>query len=519
MSAEALTRLFHDYLFAFERVAAFYPAGAPFDCARLAAHARELSYPEASRSAAATDLLQQNPEQSAVVARLAQPGTAAILTGQQVGLFGGPLLGLHKAMTAVRLAEQLQQQGTPAVPIFWMATQDHDLAEVNQACLLDSASVPQRLAASFPPEASGQPTGAVCFDNSITAVLDEAERCCPGDWAAVRAVYHPGATLGEAFGNLLRRWFAPWGLLVFDPRTAQGVQALWQPYYVQAFDRQPELAARLAERGAALSAAGYHVQVEQTAAASMLFIETAAGRLGLRRRGEQWILGEAAANAGALRARVAAQPGQVSPAALLRPVLQDVAFPTVAQVTGPAESAYLAQSSVLYQALGVAQPVAWPRARVTLIDAKAQRLLQKFSLTLDDLRETPAADLLARRALPAGIEARVAAMRTGMAEGFTQLRQELEQLDATLLDAAQGAAQKIEHQLAQMETRVARSFARRSGELQAQAQHLEGSLFPHREAQERVLTAAGWLARNPQMAAQLHDALDAAQPQHQEIPV
>lgn len=198
-------------------------------------------------------------------------------------------------------------------------------------------------------------------------------------------------------------------------------------------------------------------------------------------------------------------------------MLQDVAFPTVAHVVGPAETAYLAQSAVLYQALGVAQPVAWPRARITLLDAKAQRLLQKYDLTLEDLREAPAAELLARRALPEGVEQRAAAMRAGMAEGFAALQRELEQLDPTLLDAAKGAAQKIEHQLTQMETRVARSLARRSGELQAQAQHLDGSLFPNREPQERVLAGAGWLAREPQLLERLHAALDPAQPRPQGI--
>ncbi|TAN24247.1 MAG: bacillithiol biosynthesis cysteine-adding enzyme BshC [Acidobacteria bacterium] len=517
MSGEALSALFRDYLFAFDRVAKFYPAGAAFDFAALARQAKARRYSDETRRAVAEDLSRQNPEQREMVARFAQNGTVAILTGQQVGLLGGPLLSLHKAMTAVRIAERLREQGTDAVPIFWMATQDHDLAEVNQAWVLDSGSGLHRLSATFAAEANGQPTGEVRLEESIGGVIDEAERCTSGDWSAVRAAYRPGATLGEAFGELLRGWFAAWGLLVFDPRQAPGAQGLWGPYYLEAFDRQPELAAKLGERAAALTAAGYHVQVEQTAAASMLFLEMAQGRLGVRRSGDRWMLGEEQIAGEELRRRIADAPGRVTPAALLRPVLQDVAFPTVAHVVGPAETAYLAQSAVLYQALGVTQPVAWPRARVTLLDAKAQRLLQKYDLGLDDLRETPAADLLARRALPEGVEQRVVAMRAGMTEGFAQLQRELEQLDPTLLDAAKGAAQKIEHQLTQMETRVARSLARRSGELQAQAQHLDGSLFPNREPQERVLAGAGWLAREPRTLERVHDALDAAEPRPQII--
>ncbi|MGH9466060.1 MAG: bacillithiol biosynthesis protein BshC [Terriglobales bacterium] len=546
---EAHSALFDDYLFRFARVASFYPAGAPFDFDRLAARARELDYPAPRRAAMAAELLRQNPGQSAAVAEFAEPGTVAVVTGQQVGLFGGPLLGLHKAMTAVRIAERLRAQGTRAVAVFWTATQDHDLAEVNQAWVPDEEGALHRLQAEFPAAAANHPVGSLALDDSILTLEQEAARLSPGDWQAVARAYRPGATLGEAFATLLGAWFASWGLLLFDPRQAAAAHALWQPYYLAAFDRQPELAAQLAQRAEALLDAGGHVQVEQTQAASMLFLEDASGRLGLRRRtlgqagpppepgrassgsrgtaargpvpvnDSAWLLGEREVPAAVLRQRIADAPALVSPAALLRPVLQDVAFPTVAHVVGPSETAYLAQSSVLYEAFGVRQPVAWPRARITFVDAKSQRLLQKYSLSLDDLRAAPAEDLLARRALPEGIEQRVATLRSTLAGGLEELRRDLQQLDPTLLDAANGAAQKIEHQLAQLEARVARSLARRSGELESQARHLDTTLFPRRQPQERVLTAAAYLARHPAMLETLHTALDPGQPAHQLIPL
>ncbi|MGH9476925.1 MAG: bacillithiol biosynthesis cysteine-adding enzyme BshC [Terriglobales bacterium] len=516
---ESLTPLFHDYLYDFARVARFYPAAAPFDFDRLAARARDLAWPPDRRAAMAAELARQNPGADAALAEFARPGAGAILTGQQVGLFGGPLLAVHKAMTAVVIAQRLRARGTPAVPIFWLATQDHDLAEVNQAWLLDDAATLHPLRAQFDAAAAGQPVGALPLDASVSELLAQAERCTPGDWSAVRAAYAPGATLGSAFAGLLRAWFAPWGLLVFDPRQAPAAHALWQPYYLAAFDRQPELATRLAGRATALTAATYHVQVEQTAAASMLFLEQPEGRLGLRYLEGKWLLGDSVMDAAGLRQRLAAAPGRVSPAALLRPVLQDAAFPTLAHVVGPAETAYLAQAAVLYEALGVRQPVAWPRARITLLDARAQRLLQKFELSLDDLRATPAADLLARRALPEGIAARAAALLQTVRSGFASLTPELATLDPTLLDAARGAAQKIEHQLAQLESRVARALTRRGGELAVQARHLDNFLFPQRQPQDRVLAAAGVFARAPQALAALHAALDPAHPGHQVIPL
>ncbi|MGH9518341.1 MAG: bacillithiol biosynthesis protein BshC, partial [Terriglobales bacterium] len=274
----------------------------------------------------------------------------------------------------------------------------------------------------------------------------------------------------------------------------------------------------LGKRRSELEQAGYHVQVEQTAAASMLFLQRAAVRQGIRRNAAGgWLVGDEPIADAELQTWVRQHPDQVSPAALLRPVLQDAAFPSVAQVTGPAETAYLAQSSVLYAALNLPQPVAWPRASLTLLDAKAQRLLEKYHLTLDALFAEPATELLARQMLPAGIERAAAALRENFESGYAALAAELQRLDPTLEAAGQGAAAKILHQLEQLEAKVARSFGRRSEELAAQARHLDASLYPNRHLQERLLATAGWVARHPDLLGRLHEELDPTRPGHQLI--
>lgn len=227
------------------------------------------------------------------------------------------------------------------------------------------------------------------------------------------------------------------------------------------------------------------------------------------------MLGEQRLDEAEARAWISSRPEAVSPAALLRPLAQDLLFPTLAQIAGPSETAYLAQSAVLYAALGVRQPVVYPRVSATLLDAKARRLIEKNGLELDQIWREPAAELLARQALPPGVEARVTGMRARFDNDFNQLAGELTTLDPTLVDAAQGAVQKIRHQLEQLEGRVARSFARRSQELSGQAQHLDGSLFPNRQLQERVLAGAGFIAPNPGLVARLHDSLAVEVPDHQ----
>lgn len=513
------SRLQGDYLYDFDRLARFYPAGAP-RLERLAALAGKRIESEAARRATAAVLARQNAGRGAAtdasLRRFATPGAVAVVAGQQAGLLGGPLLVAAKALTAVRLAEDLRRQGVEAVPVFWVASQDHDLAEVNHAWVLDATPQPVRISTPLGP--AGGSVGPLRLGPEIEATLAEFERCCQAPAPDLRAAYHPGATLAGAFADLLARWFASWGLLNFDPMDAAELAPVWSPLHSAVLDRQSELAAGLGARNQELVQAGYHAQVEQTAAASMLFLQRDAVRQGIRRRPEGgWLLGEEPVAEDDLRSWIRQHPEQVSPSALLRPVLQDTAFPTVAQVTGPAETAYLAQSAVLFEALGVAQPIAWPRASLTLVDAKAQRLLEKYQLPLEAIFHEPAQTLLARRALPAGIERAAAGLRENFERGYQALASELQRLDPTLEAAGQGAAQKIQHQLEQLEAKVTRSFGRRSEELSAQARHLDATLYPNRHMQERVLATAAWVARDPGLLARLHEAVDPAEPGHQII--
>jgi bacillithiol biosynthesis cysteine-adding enzyme BshC len=508
MTAPGLSRLYSDYLHDFERVRRFYPAGLP------AAYTGAFGeYPASRRRMMAAVLRRQNADWGLSATgeerlrEFAQPDCAAVVTGQQVGLFGGPLLTVYKAMTAVLLAEHWRRQGWPAVPIFWMASQDHDVAEVDHAWALDESAQMVRLQVNDG-WASGAAAGDLRLGRSATAALEELERTCGAPLETLRAAYREGASLADAFARVLARWFAPWGLLIYDPMRAPEAAAIWKPYYLAALEQQAGLADALGARAAELSAAGYHAQVEQTKAASMLFLHRDGRRQGLRHQGAAWLAGEERIEIGEARRFIEEHPEAVSAAALLRPLLQDVAFPTAAQVTGPAETAYLAQSAVLYAALEVSGPRPYPRASVTLLEPKARRLLQKYSLALEDVWREPASELLARQALPVELEAALTHARGRFEEDFAHIQQGLAALDSTLLDAAQGAGEKIRHQWEQLQARAGRSLARRSTEVSQQAQYLDNCLYPMRQLQERILSSGYWMARYPDLPARLHEQVN-----------
>ncbi len=300
------------------------------------AAAREIDYPAERRAAMVRALAAQNGE-SESLRRLAQPGTVAVVTGQQVGLFSGPAYTIYKAITAARVARDLTARGIPAVPVFWLATEDHDFAEVSHVWSFDATHQPMSFGVEPPAGSNGKqrPVGGIVLDRPPVDELAASLKSWPhGEEvaAAVRDAYRPGVTMGAAFHALLAKLLDGLDLLFLDPLDP-AIRAIGAPFVAEALSAAPELKARLLERNRELEAAGYHAQVHLEAKTSLFFLLENGERVPLRRADSEF---------GELRDRAA----EVSPNALLRPVVQDYLLPTVAYIGGPAELAYLAQSQV-----------------------------------------------------------------------------------------------------------------------------------------------------------------------------
>ena len=370
------SRLFSDFLYQYHRVERFYTAPP------------STGYPEDRRPALIDTLRQQNGD-NAALERLAQPGSITVVTGQQVGLFSGPAYTIYKALTAARHAQDLTERGRPAVPIFWLATEDHDFAEVNHSWIFDDANQPVQLKLDDV-SSDSQPVGNIRIDRWPTADVREQLREFPfGDEVAalVDESYAPGATMGEAFGNLLRRLLEPYGFLFIDPMHP-ATRRLAAPMLAKAVAMGPELNDLLLQRNRELEAAGYHAQVHVDARTSLFFVLDGGKRLPLR---ETHLSPE----------ELASRAHELSPNALLRPVVQDYMLPTAAYVGGPAELAYFAQSQVLYERLLGHMPRLISRSGFTLLDGRSAKLMERYKLSVQDffhgeefLRERIAARLI-----------------------------------------------------------------------------------------------------------------------------
>ena len=505
------TTLFADFTTDFERVKAFYPL-APQNWAELAKFKRA-DYPADRRKAVAEVLLEQNGGCGASQQTLAnieklRTGACAIVTGQQVSLFGGPAFSIYKAITAVRLARELSQRGCECVPIFWLATQDHDFAEVSSATLRSPDGELERVVLQ-PTAAEGTPVGRVQLNDRIEDLLKEAERAL-GPGAALsllRESYRTKETLGSAMARLFAKLFSEFGLIVIDPMQP-ALQRTAAPMYAGALNSSEELSRSLLDRGKKLEHAGYHQQVKVTASSTLLFVETNGVRTPLRKLNGGFAAGEKRFTQQEVEKLIGNSPEQLSGNALLRPVMQDYLLPTLAYVGGPAEVAYFAQAAVVYEKLlGRVTPIV-PRLSATLLDARDQRLLKRYKAGVKEIFQHGAklGEFLASRSLPLDVEHKFRNAEQAATSSLKAVQDTLQQLDSTLAESAQLAATKIQYQLHRLQERASRALLRRNEEIQKHAVALSNSILPSGHLQEREIAGISYIARYPELLNRLYDA-------------
>jgi bacillithiol biosynthesis cysteine-adding enzyme BshC len=507
-----VSRLFLDYLYSPGKVRGFY-GYSPWETGSYAKAAACMDYPSGRRNALVEALRAGNGD-SACLELLARPGTVAVVTGQQVGLFLGPAYTVYKALTAIKLAQQLTEAGLPAVPVFWMATEDHDFAEVNHCWVLGGAYRPVRLDAGV--EAPAQaPAGTVEFPQAILRTLREALAGLPfgGEVSdlAERACSGTG-TFSQAFQALLSELLRPRGMLFLDPLTP-ALRRIAAPFLGGAVNQSGSLVRQTLARGADLEAAGYHAQVHLGEDSSLFFLLDQGRRLPMHSAQDGFYCGRHRFTQEELRARAE----DLSPNALMRPVMQDYLLPTVAAVMGPAEVAYMAQSQPLYQRLLGRQPVVLPRAGVTVLDSRSLRFMDRYGVSFADILqgEDALCGKIARALVPPDLEGVLARMAAETSAELDRLRMRIEGFDPALAEAAGRSGRKIQYQLGKITSMVARESLRRDARASAEAARLAALVYPSRHLQERFYSILPLLAlHGPGLIETLFHSIDTASRDH-----
>jgi bacillithiol biosynthesis cysteine-adding enzyme BshC len=524
------TLLYLDFLYHFERVKEFYVERS---VESLAAFAKQLSAQKYERDLLVEVLLDQNrrfgadEETLANIRRLADPKTVAIVTGQQAGLFTGPVYTLYKALAAIKLSRQLNEQGFSTVPIFWIEGEDHDQAEINHCGLVDRQGQWREVVYAIDPGEADKPVGHIIIQPSIRDVVNElldvlpSSEFIPQITQDLQEAYAPGVTLADAFGRLLARWLAGTGLVLLDPMDAR-LKRLLAKLFETGIQRASEIAYTLMSRSQKLVAAGYHAQLYTTEEQVPLFIESEGKRVGLVNEGSGFALknGAESYRSDELIELAHEHPGRFSPGVALRPIVQDTLLPTLTYIAGPSEIAYFAQLNPLYSLLSRPTTPLWPRASFTIVERRYAKVLDKYQLRFEDV--FAGFDQMMRHIVEQKLAAETATLFDEAESVFTtkldQIRQALTGVDPTLAQAASTAQEKVLYQIQHLRTRFTQARAKSEEVAYQQLQALFRVLYPDGTLQERRLNVLHFFSRYDQEFLEaLLKTMDVWQPDHQII--
>jgi bacillithiol synthase len=501
------TKLFRDYLGMGESAAAS-PVRGWYGTEPLGRAWMKPAGPSAHADALADALERQSRGYRAGAAALEniekiRRGARVVVTGQQVALLGGPLYVLLKAATAIARAKQATAAtGVEHVPVFWLATEDHDLEEVDQVSLLTKTEV-ETLRLGVKAAHQDAPVGGVLLGEGVEGLLERASELLGYAPACdlLRECYTAGETFGGAFARLMARLFVEQGLIVMDA-AGRDFHALGASALRYAIEHAEELESGLLARAKELEAAGYHAQVLVKSGASLLFLIGEEGTRQPLRRGADgiWKAGTGASAKNYTTAELLAilqeTPERLSPNALLRPVFQDTILPTTAYIGGPAEVAYFAQSAVIYEkAMGRVTPIL-PRLSASLIEPAIGAIMAQHEVSLPEAMQSTdeLAQRLGARAMPIEAKRKLAAAGNALDEALKAAQDYLGTLDAGLGRSAEVSASKMSYQMNRLRRLAATFELNKEASLRKHAEAMTLHLFPEGHPQERVIAGAWFVA-------------------------
>ena len=496
------SELIHDYTENFSRLQNFFQHKPELHSAE--AYARELDFPAERRREVAAILRADNllfgggPETENNLRRL-ENGAVAVVSGQQVGLFGGPAYAFYKALTAIESARELSLSGIEAVPIFWMATEDHDIDEIRHTTWFVEGKL-RNLVLPTPAE-EARPAGRVSLGVGIETLLQEIEDSLTGPSGfelleILRSCYTPQDTYGSSFAKLFAKLFSPHGLILLDPLNPS-LHAIAAPVLRQALEQRDDLNEALLQRDRELERAGYAPQVKVTSRSTLLFAFEDGKREVISATDGKFSFGGKSVARAELIGRVSAEPEAFSPNALLRPLMQDYLLPTVVYYGGPAEIAYFAQSQVLYQKLLGRMPVLLPRADYTLVDPKAVRILEKYGLKVEDA--WLGSQELRKKMYSTNLPKKLARSFDGslgqIEKSIASLHESIREVDPTIQGTIDRAEKRIRYQVEKLRAKTGAALDRHEKIIEQHADFLENLLYPHKGLQSRDLSFLPFLLR------------------------
>ncbi len=523
-STGGFTSLFVDYMYDFQKVQRYFETDfRPLE--NIATRAGEIGTRYLHREAVTSILTEQNRSLGASektfehLRNLGSGNTFAVVTGQQVGILGGPLYTAYKTMTAIALAKKLNA-GYPQynfVPVFWLEGEDHDFDEIKSVGLLNPEGAPSRidyLIGGKPIERNPGAVGEILIDGFIDQFFEQVVQNLPptefrpGIVETLRKAYAPSITFGKAFALLMNQLFPDDGL-IFISANDSGLKKLLSPIFVKEIEDFPKVSQLIIQCSAQLEEE-YHAQIK-TKALNLFMFHKGGRYLPEPREHDFSLKGTRHFITKEELLRIASEhPEELSPNVALRPICQDTLLPTVAYVAGPSEIAYYAQLKNVYEFFGMKMPVIYPRASATIVEERVQKVMEKFDLDVIDFFHNP--DGVQRKVAEMLSDIKIDEMFQDASRRTNELLNEmkfgLNYIDSTLLGPLDATREKIGSHLDLLREKVSQAHQRKHETALRQLAKASNSLFPNKNYQERELSLLYFTNKyGPGFLKQLQDAI------------
>jgi bacillithiol biosynthesis cysteine-adding enzyme BshC len=504
-----LPPLVDDYFYDHDKVRAFYDGDFREPAAFERQTERVLSRPIPREDLAAV-LTEQNqgygcgPDTLSAIGKIVRDRACAVVTGQQVGLFSGPLYTIYKALTTIKLAGELNRRGLGSfVPVFWLASDDHDLAEIDHIALMDKDNRLREIRCPAPSNEGKAPASMIRLPREIGDCLEQLKGLTlDTEFKAdildlLGSAYQSGRSYVEAFGRWMTGLFKSRGLVLIDaghPRLKEMGRGV---FYREIAEESPSTVQAVAasER---LRQAGYSAQIPlHEGILNLFYMERE--RYAIQCRGGAFeVKGVPSLNSKeALLSLAKERPFVFSPNVLLRPLYQDALLPTVAYVGGPAEIAYFGQLKGVYETFGLPMPVIYPRKSVTIVERSIDHILKKYQVNIPDLWRNAAGTIggITKEEIPGSLDRALLLVRGHLERDYSALKAEILAFDSALAGSVDLARGKMNQQLNFMEKKVQQAAKKRNEIAVRQLHKAIDSLFPNRRLQERVFNIVPYLIK------------------------
>ncbi len=502
------TDLFRDFIYNFEKVDSFY-AGNFRKIEAFEKGWADLSKRKYFRHEIASILERQNSELGASaqtlknISYLKDSQTSVVFTGQQVGILGGPLFTIYKAISDIKLAAWLSEKlKTKVIPLFWLASDDHDFLEVNHIYLLNPQS--QVIKIEYKPNTdwNGKPMAKVVLDDSINDFLKTIDANLAETkykkeiLGKLTQFYAPNQSLAMAFAKWLTFLLGKYGLVLVNPAD-NDLKKLAAPIFEKEIEQNGQLENILRETNKKLEQNNYHQQIKKKEGYLNIFVDN--GQRSTIRKERDFLVVEATQEKYTLeqiRGLLNQKPNLFSPNVVLRPAVQSYLFPTLAYIGGPSEVAYFAQLKEMHQALEVNMPVVYPRAALTLLERKTLEILGKYDLNIKEIFSQDIESVINQvmeKSLPPDWEENFTKTQAEIKQKFEKLEQEVTQLEPTLKETFATSKGKIDFELNKLKEKYFQAYKRKNKTIREQLYKVKNHLYPENDLQERKFNIVYYL--------------------------